>query len=483
MDARNPAVHFSEDYGHLRTLRICAGESPSPLQEEVVQCIWYDQLFSGDDLCTDDGRSLRVLSPGWWNHNEGPDFQGAQLEIGGKLLTGDVEVHLDHAAWRQHGHHIDSRYDEVLLVVVLAMEPPRQPPMTSSGRRIPCLLLSHYIEGDITLLADRLSPDDYPYQAKGAFGDCSAVIEACGAGRIETLLRLSGDWRMLNKARAIRERIDRRGPDQALYEVFLTACGYSRFKQLFRTIAQQLPYDRIRQLARRDPLLVEAAFLQIAGLLPETCPEGLADTVHYERLSALRKDHLPGLRRLPLQWRLNDVRPTNYPERRLAGAARFLSNTAREGLHETLERVWHHDLAPVPRRRALEDLFPSPSGFWADRCTWTGKRLPRPVAMLGPSRVRAIIGNVFVPMELALARRARNRQREERTFEFFAKLPPESDNQILKAMLPRLFGQGKTPKLDFRLQQGILQLYYDWCEPNPSCKGCSVLPYVSVDQP
>jgi hypothetical protein len=451
------------------------------LQEEVVQCVWYDQLFSDRNLCTDDGRPLRILSPGWWNHNEGPDFQGAQLEIGGKLYTGDVEIHLDHSAWRQHGHHLDPRYDEVLLQVVLTMEPPKQPPATSSGRRVPTLLLANYIEGDMAHLADRLSPDDYPYEAKGAFGDCSAIIEAGGAGRIEPLLRLAGEWRMLNKARAIRERIDRRGADQALYEVFMTACGYSRFKHLFRTIAQQLPFDRIRQLARRDPLLVEAAFLQIAGLLPESVPEGLEDRGHYERLDALRKEHLPGLRKLPLQWRYTDVRPTNYPERRLAGAARMLSLNAREGLLEALERVWHKDLAPVQRRRAFEDLFPTPSGFWADRCTWTGKRLSTCVALIGPSRVRAIVGNVIVPMELALARRARDRRREERVFEFFAKLPAESDNQILKAMLPRLFGQGPAPKLDFRLQQGILQLYYDWCEPNPSCQGCSVLPYVSVN--
>ena len=80
-----------------------------------------------------------------------------------------------------------------------------------------------------------------------------------------------------------------------------------------------------------------------------------------------------------------------------------------------------------------------------------------------------------------MAEPAKARRREERAFEFFAKLPAESDNQILKAMLPRLFGHGAAPKLDFCLQQGILQLYYDWCEPNPSCQGCSVLPYVSVD--
>jgi hypothetical protein len=84
-------------------------------------------------------------------------------------------------------------------------------------------------------------------------------------------------------------------------------------------------------------------------------------------------------------------------------------------------------------------------------------------------------------MALALARRSRDRVREDQVFTFFAKLPAESENQVIKAMLPRLFGETKPPRLDFRMQQGLLQLYFDWCEPNPSCRGCSVLPYVSID--
>ena len=483
MDTRVTYTEFSEDYGHLRALRSAVAEDAAPFQEDVLQCVWYDQVFVEKGLHSDDGRTLRILSPGWWNHSEGPDFQGAQIEFNGKVKTGDVEIHLTHAAWRQHGHHLDPRYDGVMLVVVLESEPPKQRPTTSSGRPIPCLLLGDFIEGDLESLAGRLSTDDYPYEAQGAFGDCAELVKCCGSERIETLVRLAGEWRMIAKAQGLRERIDRVGPEQALYEAFLSACGFHRYRHPFRVVAQQLPYDRVRQLARRDPLLVEAAFLQVAGLLPDGLPEGSAASAHFDRLSALRREHLPGLKRLPIEWRRLDVRPTNYPERRLAGAAKMLSLTARDGLLDSLERIWHEDTPAAKRRRAFEELFPIPAGGWADRCTWTGKTLRHPVALLGPSRVRGILGNVFVPMALALARRVRDRQREERVFEFFAKLPAEPDNHVLKIMVPRIFGEAKAPKLDFRMQQGLLQLFYDFCEPNPSCRGCSVVPYAAVESP
>lgn len=472
---------FREEYGFLRSIRGAVEESRPPFHEHVLQCVWLDQLFDQHKLFTDDGRPVRILAPGWWNHGEGPDFRGAEVEIGGKLKTGDVEIHLDHGAWKQHGHHLDPRYDEVILVAVLEMEPPRQPPVTHAGRRVPCLLLSHYIEGDLNHLADRLTGDDYPYDAPGSFGDCSELIRAHGYDRIETLLNLAGEWRMLNKATALRERLERVGVEQAFYESFMSACGYSRYKHAFRVIAQQLPYDRVRQLAKHDPLLLEAAFLQMAGLMPDTPPLEEAGASHHARLETLRQDHLSGLKSIPLAWRRLDVRPINYPERRLAGAAAVLSRTAATGLLEAFESVWRKEMSPISRRKAFEEVFPLPHGFWANHCTWDSKTMARPVSLLGPGRIRGILGNVLVPMALAQARRSRDRSREERVFAFFAKLPAEPDNRVIKRMAPRLFGDAPPPRMDFRMQQGVLQLFYDWCEPNPSCRTCPVVPYVATE--
>jgi hypothetical protein len=339
-------------------------------------------------------------------------------------------------------------------------------------------LLPPHLEEDILEIASRIDVDEYPYRVDGVLGHCAALVDHFGSDRISDLLHLAGEWRALFKARTLRERMERSRPDQALYEAFLTACGYSHFKHHFRAIAQQLPYERARQLAKTDAMLLEAAFLHLGGLLPADLAEGGGGAAHFGRLRALRRDKLPGLRPLPLEWKRIGVRPTNYPERRLAGAARFIARTAQAGLVETLERIWDEDLNPKARRERFEELFPAPMGFWADHCTWTGKKLAKPNAPLGPGRVRSIIGNVFVPAGLAWARIKRDRAFEERVFEFFAALPREPENQIEKVMVPRLFGLADGPKLDFRTQQGLLQVHSDWCEPNPSCRNCRVLEHL-----
>ncbi len=455
-----------------------AREKAEPVPEAVVQCIWYDQLFTANELRTSDGMPIRVISPGWWNDVEGPDFRGAQIQFGDTLRTGDVEIHLDHGGWRQHGHHADPRYDNVILEVVLSAKPPPSPAMTSSGRRVACLLLAENLDVDVQNVAQSMSRDDYPHAASMTEGYCAALSRAKGAAHIHRFLLLAGEWRLLHKARGAQVRVEQAGPDQAVYESFLTACGYSRFKHHFATVARSLPYERVCQLARQDPLLVETAFLQIAGLLPESLPEDNGSIPHFRRLDALRKTQLEGLRSLPLRWSRTGVRPNNYPERRFAGAARFLTRTARKGLTATLEAIWREDRSPLERRRAFEGLFPSAMGFWAEHCTWTGKRLPSPNAPLGASRIRAIVGNVFLPAALATARLGQDRAFEEKVHAFFAALPKEPGNHIVKIMIPRVFGDLKPPRIDFRTQQGLLQVYQDWCEPNPSCRNCPVIPYL-----
>lgn len=473
MDADSDRLRFSEDYGHHRARRAAEGAGET-VPEHVLQCVWYDQLFEAEGLLTDAGMPVQVLSPGRWNRSEGPDFKCAQLRFGDTIKTGDVEIHFNHAAWKQHGHHLDNRYDDVLLIVTAEKLPPHTPPLTSQGRPVANLLLGQYLTDDLSALADSLPFEHYPEGSVMGEGQCAAVVRACGAGRLERLLDLAGDWRMVHKARLMRERMERVGVNQALYEAFLSACGYSRYKQHFRVVAQQFPYDRVRQLARRDALLVEAGMLHIAGLLPSALPEGTTAVPHFARLRALRRDELEGLRTLPLLWKRVGVRPTNYPERRLAGAARFIARTAETGLQDTLEGIWRQDLNPKARRQAFEALFPRPIGFWANHCCWTGKQLTKPLAPIGAARIHAIVGNVFLPAALATARSRRDRHLEEKVFAFFAAMPRESENHVFADMVPRLFGDAK-PQLNFRRQQGLLQLYQDWCESNPSCRECSVL--------
>ena len=80
------------------------GHNPdlSRIDEARVQQMWHEQHFFDTDMASIDRRAIRVLKPGIWNHNEGPDFMHAEIEIGGKLQIGDVEIHVRSSEWYAH---------------------------------------------------------------------------------------------------------------------------------------------------------------------------------------------------------------------------------------------------------------------------------------------------------------------------------------------------------------------------------------------
>ena len=81
--------------------------APPPVSERHVQALWYDGTLRPEDLRTVDGAPVRVIDPGAWNLEAGPDFRNAVVEVGSVRLRGDVEVHLRAGDWTLHGHAQD----------------------------------------------------------------------------------------------------------------------------------------------------------------------------------------------------------------------------------------------------------------------------------------------------------------------------------------------------------------------------------------
>src|SRR5882762_828009 len=133
-------------------------EEPVPTSSELeVQALWFEQLHQ-PLLTTDDGRTVEIVQPGFWNHGGGPDFTRAvvrfskvaaagpvavpQSNTPEEITIGNVEVHLRPADWNAHGHHADPAYDGTILHVV--WETPGSKsffPATASFRRVPQVVI------------------------------------------------------------------------------------------------------------------------------------------------------------------------------------------------------------------------------------------------------------------------------------------------------------------------------------------------------
>src|SRR5476651_1195374 len=75
---------FRLPYQPPRSLREEPPRTPTELE---VQALWFEQLYQ-PVLATDDGRTVEIVQPGFWNHGGGPDFTRAVVRFSEIAATG-----------------------------------------------------------------------------------------------------------------------------------------------------------------------------------------------------------------------------------------------------------------------------------------------------------------------------------------------------------------------------------------------------------
>lgn len=386
---------------------------PIPVTERLVQAIWADQLFDAEHLHVCDGRAVRVLLPGRWNVEGGPDFTGARLEIGGVIFRGDVEIHLHAGGWREHGHGADPAYSGVILDVCLWAEETPTPLARHGGGSVPQLVLSSHLEGSLGELAESLDPDRYPL-TPARLRTILSPLDGLEPARKLAGVEAAGLFRFERKSARLEALVESVGFEQAAWEALAEALGYKHNRRAFRRLAIATP-------------------LASVALLPD------AD----RRIEVL----LAAARSVPL--RVHQVRPANHPERRLAALALMASSHPRLG-------EWFGALAAQPERLkrppALEHAF------WSRHYRAGAALLPRPVALVGPDRWREIVVNVILPWAHAAAV-ARGAEGVAARFQtLWADWPVPAPNLLCRQMAYEL---GIPPPRRNALQQGLIQMRLD----------------------
>jgi len=475
--------------------------APPTVRERVVRCIWFDQTLATDRLRTDDGQKLRVLSPGWWNLEAGPDFRNAALRFGtGPVVKGDVEVHLRSSLWHAHGHDADPNYNGVVLHVAMWNDAGTASVTTAAGATVPQLTLEPYLRTPLADLAESVDPAEYPEAAEASLGRCNALLEQ-GKVTLEWLARFldhAGDQRIADKARRLAGRAAVADDDQLVYEAIAAGLGYKRNKAPALELARRLPLAAIREKAPGRPdgtsagLAAEALLFGVAGLLP-TSPAAAADREAAERIERLLLlwDALGGALAdealAPEQWSFDGTRPTNFPTRRIAAlahlAARHMGSGIGRAIRQAIGPAEGGRLAPreLARRRAqLLGFFLSlRDPFWDARTRLTSKPMPRGARLVGADRAHTIIIDGLLPALLYQARRDGDRPFEELLHQLFAAWPKLPSTSVTRFTAQRIFGR---PERELKLlrsarrQQGLYQIYTDFCDSErATCDRCPLV--------
>src|SRR5579863_6189904 len=226
--------------------------------EQLLQAVWQQQRLLRDQLTTLDGRKARILHPGFKNHEAGPDFHGAMIQIEGEpARAGDVEVDLRPGGWRAHGHDRNPNFRNVILQVVWEGE--------KAEGKIPVVAVSKKLDAPLAELSLSLGRDSLRSLPESLQGQCSGPLRDLPHESLQALLHEAAAVRLQAKAAQFQSRARQGGWEQALWEGLFRALGYKQNVWPMQSLAE----SRGRWLAPRStPVDCQARLFGVGGLLP-----------------------------------------------------------------------------------------------------------------------------------------------------------------------------------------------------------------------
>jgi len=245
----------------------------APYEYEVARRWWA--LVPGTILPLQNGVRYQLLFGGRTGSAAGPDVRDAVFAVLGDDMVavgrcvGDVEFHIRTSDWKRHQHDRDSRYNAVVLHVVLIGDED-QPTRKQNGSSIPICVLT-----DVPLRALRPSVSDMVI-----VWPCHHIITQLSQTERDQWLERIGVLRFEQKAHAFVERLHRLMDD-------VSAVRNNQYDFcLVIALAEGLAYGRDRELF----YAIGVRLWEGKGLVPE--PSGRADfpsPLDAQRLRALGK--------------------------------------------------------------------------------------------------------------------------------------------------------------------------------------------------
>jgi hypothetical protein len=441
-------MNSADRYASLRTTLVREEplvSLPQELTELEMQAHWFAGNF-GREFTSTTGEKVSVSQFGVWNREAGPDFAEAAVALnGGAPRRGCIEFDPDARDWERHGHATNPAYEAVVLHVFTRTGGGEFFTRTAQHRNVPQVLI------DLTRL-----PDEVPSGLPAAkLGRCAGPLRELPEERAREVLLGAAQFRLRRKATALVRLTESHGADEALFQALAATLGYKSNKLPFTLLAQRLP---LKLLRRAD---VDGLLFGVSGFLPSDLTAFDTSTRSY--LRGLweqwwpRRAEFERLNIAPNLWRMSGQRPINHPQRRLAALAQLIR-------HWPKIRSLRDSCDPI----AIHEFFAGLSDdYWDYHYTVTSNKATRRMALVGASRVTEMLANVFFPLAIA---------QDEARWIGFKSLRAPLTNQRSEVAALRLFGDGPRARSFLKsaaLQQGLLQIYEDFCLRDASdCARC-----------
>ncbi|MDE6257388.1 MAG: DUF2851 family protein, partial [Muribaculaceae bacterium] len=396
-------------------------------------------------LVLNDGREVKVLHPGVWNENAGPDFSASRIKIDDTIWVGNVEIHVKASDWYRHKHDADPAYDGVVLHVVAiedgVVNRKDGSVIPQVGVTFPQEFFSLYSSLSEKIKDVRCTPH-LPSLSKLTVEDWLSTLAVermqQKSERILHILReCQGDWQ------------------QTCFITFARALGFGLNSEPFEMMARSLPLNILAH--HSDSLFqIEALLFGQAGMLDMTNHifDEYYQSLCREYYFLARKYGLRPLR--PGVWKYSKTRPGNFPHRRIAMLAQYLC-----GGFSLMADI----LAAKGEEEKSRELFAMDlDGYWETHAQF-GAETGRAPKSLSKNSEDLLLINLVAPLIYSHCAHLGDYDKAEQAFALWMQLDAESNTYI------RQWKGGGIECKDAMHSQALLQLRKCYCDPG-RCLEC-----------
>lgn len=485
--------------------------SKEKMFEKDLYDIWLNQRFD-DNLQTIDGEKISLLDPGVHNSDtSGPDFQNARIRIGNLTFVGDIEIDSDYVDWKSHGHHLNNRYNKVVLHATLTNKHNQPYVYTKDGRKVPSIKLSEFIdENTVEDISKKIKTYNSEHEHTLRCIDENSSVDRkikekfvlqLGTDRYKKKCRKMYDrlkeLKYLRELRLKEPVVNYEIPEeirnknyshddfkekeiwlQLLYENIFEALGYSKNKSIMLKLAQSADIEFLKSLKLNgtDLTKYEAALFGISGLIPEAdkIPENHSSEYTKNIFSIWNsiKEDYDGATYNETDWNFFRLRPQNFPTVRIAGGARLLNGLLNKNLVMVLVKKIKEIRNLNVLVNSLRSVFIIQSdGFWQDHYVFDNKASSKIKYFIGVARADEILVNVIFPFFTVYFEVFGKDELAKKVFKLYSIFSQKNDNRIVREVTDCLELQRVSKRTIY--SQGMIELFRNYCSRG-KCLECEI---------
>jgi hypothetical protein len=430
------------------------------ITERLVSRLWQSHVIRYP--VADTSEWLHIIFPGRSSNNSGCDFKDAVFGLNGRIISGNVEVHVKSSQWQSHGHHQDPKYNNIVLHVVWQQDS-LTPTLLQNGRAIPTVCLGSFITSPLDELNDLSANPPC---------SCPAVRRYSNNDNLYKVLTTAGMKRFRSKITSFRKALNKEDAGQVAYRGIARALGYAQNAEPCQELARRLP---IIHLLEKDKPTTDAAMQALllghAGLLPFQRHRSVKDT---EAIKLQKIWLSTGTTETMMEsdWCFFRVRPDNFPTRRLIALSYLISRYRQSGLIQGILQLVEKAPAGTERRWLENGLAVAGHGYWQNHLDF-GVFAGRASALIGYEKAVAIVINTILPFAAAWAELDSEPKLKKKAIEIYRHYPGSGDNELTTYMKQQL-KLGTDTRLSACQQQGLIHLFNVYCRRR-NCLECPVL--------